>query len=52
MSHTFAKSTTGGSGGVVSLEDWGEIRRLHRAEGMGVTTIARKFGDRLAKLAS
>ncbi len=26
------------------MEDWAEIRRLHRAEGMGVKTIARKLG--------
>lgn len=26
------------------MEDWAEIRRLHRAEGMGVRTIARKLG--------
>ena len=26
------------------MEDWAEIRRLHRAEGMGVKTIARRLG--------
>ena len=29
---------------VINVEDWAEIRRLHRAEGMGVRTIARKLG--------
>lgn len=26
------------------MEDWAEIRRLHRAEGMPVRAIARKLG--------
>ena len=26
------------------MEDWAEIRCLHRAGGMGVKTIARKLG--------
>jgi transposase len=29
---------------VISVEDWAEIRRLHRAEGMPVRAIARKLG--------
>jgi hypothetical protein len=29
---------------VISAEDWAEIRRLHRAEGMGRATIARRLG--------
>jgi hypothetical protein len=26
------------------VEDWAEIRRLHRAEGLGIKTIARTLG--------
>ena len=26
------------------MEDWAEIRRLHRAEGLGIKTIARTLG--------
>ena len=26
------------------MEDWAEIRRLHRAEGLGIKTIARRLG--------
>lgn len=26
------------------MEDWAEIRRLHRAEGMGIKAIARRLG--------
>jgi transposase len=29
---------------VIGVEDWAEIRRLHRAEGMGVRAIARHLG--------
>lgn len=29
---------------MLTVEDWAEIRRLHRAEGMGVKTIARRLG--------
>ena len=29
---------------MIRVEDWAEIRRLHRAEGMGVKAIARKLG--------
>jgi transposase len=29
---------------VLSVEDWAEIRRLHRAEGMAIKTIARVLG--------
>jgi hypothetical protein len=29
---------------VINVEEWAEIRRLHRAEGMGVKGIARKLG--------
>ncbi|KWW97535.1 transposase [Carbonactinospora thermoautotrophica] len=29
---------------MISLEDWAEIRRLHRAEGMPIRAIARKLG--------
>ena len=32
------------SWGVIKVEDWAEIRRLHRAEGMPVRAIARKLG--------
>jgi transposase len=31
-------------GGVLSVEDWAEIRRLHRAEGMPIKAIVRKLG--------
>jgi hypothetical protein len=30
--------------GVLKAEDWAEIRRLHRAEGMAVRVIARRLG--------
>lgn len=26
------------------MEDWAEIRRLHRSEGMGIKAIARRLG--------
>jgi transposase len=29
---------------VIDVEDWAEIRRLHRAEGMGIKAIARRLG--------
>jgi len=29
---------------VLNVEDWAEIRRLHRAEGMPIKVIARRFG--------
>jgi len=29
---------------VIDVEEWAEIRRLHRAEGMGVNAIVRKLG--------
>lgn len=29
---------------LIDVEDWVEIRRLHRAEGLGVKTIARRLG--------
>ena len=29
---------------VLNLEDWAEIRRLHRAEGMPIKAIVRKTG--------
>jgi transposase len=29
---------------VLNVEDWAEIRRLHRAEGMPIKAIARKLG--------
>jgi len=29
---------------VINVEDWAEVRRLHRAEGMGVKAIARRLG--------
>jgi transposase len=29
---------------VINVEDWAEIRRLHRAEGMGIKAIARHLG--------
>jgi hypothetical protein len=28
----------------LSVEDWAEIRRLHRAEGLGIKKIARTLG--------
>jgi transposase len=31
-------------GRVITLEDWAEIRRLHRGEGLGIKTIARELG--------
>jgi hypothetical protein len=30
--------------GVLNVEDWAEIRRLHRAEGMGMKALARRLG--------
>jgi predicted DNA-binding protein (UPF0251 family) len=30
--------------GVMSVEDWAEIRRLHRSEGMPIRAIARVMG--------
>jgi transposase len=33
-----------GAGKVINVEDWAEIRRLHRAESMGVRAIARHLG--------
>ena len=30
---------------MLSVEDWAEIRRLHRAEGMPIKEIARVLGD-------
>ena len=29
---------------LIDVEDWVEIRRLHRAEGLGIKTIARRLG--------
>lgn len=29
---------------MIDVEDWAEIRRLHRAEGMGIKAIARRLG--------
>lgn len=29
---------------VISVEDWAEIRRLHRAEAMPIKAIARRLG--------
>lgn len=29
---------------VIDVEDWAEIRRLHRAEGLGIKVIARRMG--------
>jgi DNA-binding transcriptional regulator LsrR (DeoR family) len=29
---------------VIEVEDWAEIRRLHRAQGMGIKAIARRLG--------
>ncbi len=29
---------------VIDVEDWAEIRRLHRAEGMGIKAISRRLG--------
>ncbi len=29
---------------MIGVEDWAEIRRLHRAEGMGIKAIARRLG--------
>jgi len=26
------------------VEDWAEVRRLHKAKGMGIKTIARRLG--------
>src|SRR3954454_7357251 len=33
-----------GAKGVLTVEDWAEIRRLHRREGLGIKTIARTLG--------
>jgi IS30 family transposase len=32
------------AGRVISVEDWAEIRRLHRAEGVPIKEIARRLG--------
>ena len=32
------------AGRVIDVEDWAEIRRLHRAEGMSIKAIARRLG--------
>ena len=32
------------AGRVINVDDWAEIRRLHRAEGMGIKAIARRLG--------
>ncbi len=29
---------------VITVEDWAEIRRLNRAEGLGIKAIARRLG--------
>jgi transposase len=29
---------------MINMEDWAEIRRLHRSEGLGIKTIARRLG--------
>ena len=34
----------GQSEGVITVEDWAEIRRLHRSEGMAIKAIARRMG--------
>ena len=34
----------GQSEGVINVEDWAEIRRLHKSEGMGVKAIVRRLG--------
>lgn len=31
-----------GRKGVIDVEDWAEIRRLHRAEGLSIKTIVRR----------
>src|SRR4051812_18915582 len=33
-----------GEGRVIDVEDWAEIRRLHRAEGMAIKAISRRLG--------
>src|SRR5919197_2216023 len=40
---TLAPTEPGGTG-VLSVEDWAEIRRLHRAEGLPIRVIARVLG--------
>ena len=30
--------------GVISVEDWAEIRRLHKAEGLPIKAIVRRTG--------
>ena len=32
------------AGRVIDVDEWAEIRRLHRAEGMGIKAIARRLG--------
>jgi transposase len=39
-----ANSGLTGRGNVIDVEEWAEIRRLHRAEGMGVKAIVRRLG--------
>ena len=34
----------GQSEGVIQMEDWAEIRRLHRSEGMAIKAISRRLG--------
>ena len=37
-------SLRAGRKGLISVEEWAEIRRLHKAHGMGVKAIARHLG--------
>ena len=41
---TLARTEPGGPKGCCHVEDWAEIRRLHRAEGMPIKVIARALG--------
>jgi len=43
---TLAATEPGGTG-VISVEDWAEIRRLHRAEGMPIKAITTPTGLRI-----
>ena len=44
MSLARADNGLTGRRNVIDVEEWAEIRRLHRAEGMGVKAIVRRLG--------
>ena len=44
MSLAWTDNGLTGRRNVIDLEEWAEIRRLHRAEGMGIKAIVRRLG--------